>query len=68
MTNGSTANVPIGKTLVDFLRMTVEKHGPSDALLIKPVFRYLRWSYSRGATPACGKSPEKWLPCSRAAA
>ena len=47
MTHSNSANVPIGKTLVDFLRMTVEKHGPSDALLIKPVFRYLRWSYSR---------------------
>ena len=42
MTHSNSANVPIGKTLVDFLRMTVEKHGPSDALLIKPVFRYLR--------------------------
>ena len=47
MTHSNSAGVPFGKTLVDFLRMAVESHGPRDALLIKPVFRYLRWSYSR---------------------
>ena len=47
MTHSTTASVPIGKTLVDFLRMAVERHASRDALLIKPVFRYLRWSYSR---------------------
>ena len=38
---------PVGRTLVEFLRATVEKHASRDALLIKPVFRYLRWSYSQ---------------------
>ena len=33
--------------LVDFLREAVSRHGPRDALLIKPVFRYLRWNYDR---------------------
>ena len=33
--------------LVDFLREAVIRHGPRDALLIKPVFRYLRWNYNR---------------------
>ena len=36
-----------GNTVVNFLRETVEKHGPRDALLFKPAFRYQRWSYSR---------------------
>ena len=47
MTNGSTADAPMGKTLVEFLRATSQEHASRDALLIKPVFRYLRWSYSR---------------------
>ena len=37
----------MGKTLVEFLRATSQEHASRDALLIKPVFRYLRWSYSR---------------------
>ena len=36
-----------GKTIVDFLRGAVQRHGPRDALLFKPVFRYLRWTYAR---------------------
>ena len=36
-----------GKTIVDFLRGAVEKYGSRDALLFKPAFRYLRWTYSR---------------------
>ncbi len=36
-----------GNTVVNFLREAVEKHGPRDALLFKPAFRYQRWSYSR---------------------
>ena len=38
---------PVGETVVDFLRGAVERHGPRDALLFKPAFRYLRWTYSR---------------------
>ena len=36
-----------GETVVDFLRGTVEKYASRDALLFKPAFRYLRWTYSR---------------------
>ena len=36
-----------GETVVDFLRGAVERYGPRDALLFKPAFRYLRWTYSR---------------------
>ena len=36
-----------GETVVDFLRGAVQKYGPRDALLFKPAFRYLRWTYSR---------------------
>ena len=35
------------KTIVDFLRMAVEAHGPRDAMMFKPGFRYQRWSYER---------------------
>ena len=35
------------KTLVDFLQSRFRRYGPRDALLFKPGFRYLRWSYSR---------------------
>ena len=44
MDNARTA---VGETIVDFLRGVAEKHAPRDALLFKPGFRYLRWSYSR---------------------
>ena len=43
----STAAAPVGENVVSFLRGAVERHGPRDALLFKPGFRYLRWSYSR---------------------
>ena len=36
-----------GETVVDFLRGAVEQYGSRDALLFKPAFRYLRWTYSR---------------------
>ena len=36
-----------GETIVDFLRGAVEQYGSRDALLFKPAFRYLRWTYSR---------------------
>ncbi len=35
------------RTLVEFLRNRTREHGPRDALLFKPGFRYLSWSYSR---------------------
>ena len=38
---------PVRDTVVDFLREAVGRYGPRDALLIKPAFRYLRWSYDR---------------------
>ena len=47
MARTSTAGAPVGDTVVSFLRGVVERHGPRDALLFKPAFRYLRWSYSR---------------------
>ncbi len=37
----------VGSTLVEFLRKRVDAHGPRDALLFKPGFRYQRWSYDR---------------------
>ena len=47
MARTDTAGAPVGDTVVSFLRGVVERHGPRDALLFKPAFRYLRWSYSR---------------------
>lgn len=47
MARTSTAAAPVGDTVVSFLRGAMERHGPRDALLFKPAFRYLRWSYSR---------------------
>ena len=38
---------PVGNTIVEFLRLAVERYGPRDALLFKPAFRYQRWTYSR---------------------
>ena len=37
----------VGGTTVEFLRRAVEKYAVRDALLFKPAFRYLRWTYSR---------------------
>ena len=34
------------RTLVDFLQSRARRYGPRDALLFKPGFRFLRWSYS----------------------
>ena len=36
-----------GETTVEFLRRAVENYADRDALLFKPAFRYLRWTYSR---------------------
>ena len=38
---------PVPDTIVDFLREAAERHGPRDALLIKPAFRYIRWTYDQ---------------------
>ncbi len=47
MNRVSTSGTLGGETVIDFLRRAVERHGSRDALLFKPAFRYLRWSYSR---------------------
>ena len=47
MTQTTPTSAPAGRTIVDFLRDAVEAHGPRDALLFKPGFRYQRWSYDR---------------------
>lgn len=47
MNDAGKPGAPVGETVVDFLRGAVERHGPRDALLFKPAFRYLRWTYSR---------------------
>ena len=38
---------PVPNTIVDFLREASVRHGPRDALLIKPAFRYIRWTYDK---------------------
>ncbi len=38
---------PVRDTVVDLLREAVGRHGSRDALLIKPAFRYVRWSYKQ---------------------
>ncbi len=47
MSQGRGASAPVGATVIDFLRQAVDRYGSRDALLFKPAFRYLRWSYSR---------------------
>ena len=47
MNDARESGAPVGETVVDFLRGAVDRHGPRDALLFKPAFRYLRWTYSR---------------------
>ena len=47
MNHARASGAPAGDTVVDFLRGVVEKYGSRDALLFKPAFRYLRWTYSR---------------------
>ena len=47
MTQTATISAPVGKTIIEFLRRAVEEHGPRDALMFKPGFRYQRWSYDR---------------------
>ncbi len=47
MNHARASGAPASDTVVDFLRGVVEKYGSRDALLFKPAFRYLRWTYSR---------------------
>ena len=47
MTATSQNGASAGSTIVEFLRGAVDRHGPRDALLFKPGFRYQRWSYER---------------------
>ena len=43
----ATPHTSVPDTIVDFLREAAVRHGPRDALLIKPAFRYIRWTYDR---------------------
>ena len=47
MTSANTDSDSIGQTVIEFLRGTIKRYGPRDALLFKPAFRYQRWTYSR---------------------
>ncbi len=47
MTPSSPASTSVGRTVVEFLQRKVATHGPRDALVFKPGFRYQRWSYDR---------------------
>ena len=43
----ATPHTSVPDTIVEFLREAATRHGPRDALLIKPAFRYIRWTYAR---------------------
>ncbi len=47
MQPSGTSDRPAGETVIDFIRTAAERYGPRDALLIKPAFRYMRWTYSQ---------------------
>ena len=47
MPPSGTSDHPAGETVVDFIRTATDRYGPRDALLIKPAFRYMRWTYSQ---------------------
>ena len=47
MSQAPASDTPTGGTVINFLKRAVDRHGPRDALLFKPAFRYLKWSYSR---------------------
>lgn len=47
MTQARKASHSVGSTIVEFLKRCVDTHGPREALLFKPSFRYQRWSYDR---------------------
>ena len=43
----ATPHTSVPDTIVEFLCEAAARHGPRDALLIKPAFRYIRWTYDR---------------------
>ena len=47
MPPSGTSEHPTGETVIDFIRTATDRYGPRDALLIKPAFRYMRWTYSQ---------------------
>ena len=47
MPPSGTSDHPAGETVIDFIRTATERYGPLDALLMKPGFRYMRWTYSQ---------------------
>ena len=47
MSQARVSGTTAGATVIDFLRRAVDRYGSRDALLFKPAFRYIRWSYSR---------------------
>ena len=47
MTQVPANDAPTRVTVIDFLKRAVDRYASRDALLFKPAFRYLRWSYSR---------------------
>ena len=47
MTQTREASHSVGSTVVEFLKRCVDIHGPREALLFKPGFRYQRWTYDR---------------------
>ncbi len=47
MPPSGTSEHPTGETVIDFVRAATDRYGPRDSLLIKPAFRYMRWTYSQ---------------------
>ncbi len=45
MRGPAAPTTPTAQTIVDFLSGAIDAHGDRDALLIKPAFRYVRWTY-----------------------
>lgn len=43
----SQTPIAVPDTIVDFLRDATARHGRREALLIKPAFRYVRWTYHK---------------------
>ena len=46
MQRATTEGILVGETMVQFLQEEADRFGPRTALLFKPGFRYLRWSYA----------------------
>ena len=47
MSRAAASDVSVGATVIEFLERVVGRYRSRDALVFKPAFRYLRWSYSR---------------------